>query len=108
MSSQEKVIASVSATLALGFMALWTVLRGWALYPPRLGIASAVLAPLGHIGIKTGIGESITMLLAAGPILALGGYLCWSWIRGRLLYSLAISALLYGLAVAAALAAGID
>jgi hypothetical protein len=78
----EKIVASSLATLALGFMALWLVVPGWALHPPRLGISSAVLVPLGHLGMRYRIDDSLTLLLAVGPILALGAYLSWAWIRG--------------------------
>jgi hypothetical protein len=89
----EKIIASVLATLALGFMALWLVVPGWALHPPRLDVSSAVLVPLGHIGMRCRFGDSTTLLLALGPILAFGGYLGWAWIRGQLKYALSIAAI---------------
>jgi hypothetical protein len=104
----ERIIASVLATLALGFMALWLVLPGWAIHPPKLGISSAVLVPLGHLGMRCRFGDSLTLLLAVGPILVLGAYLGWAWIRGRLKHALVISALVYGLAAGAALWVGVD
>jgi hypothetical protein len=104
----EKIVASVLATLAVGFMALWSVLPGWALYPPRLGVSSAVLVPFGHLGMSYGLGGWVSLLLAVGPILVLGAYLGWAWIRGRLRRALAISALVYGFAVGMALIAGVD
>jgi len=104
----EKVVASVLATLAVGFMILWSVLPGWALYPPRLGVKSAVLMPFGHLGMVYGLGGWVSLVLAVGPILGLGAYLGWAWIRGRMRRAVAISALVYGFAVGTALIAGVD
>ncbi len=104
----EKIVASSLATVALGFMALWLVIPGWALHPPRLGISSAVLVPLGHLGMRNRIDDSITLLLAIGPILAVGAYLSWAWIRGRLKYAVGISTVVYALVIGAALWSGVD
>jgi hypothetical protein len=104
----EKIVASGLATVSVTFMALWVVLPGWALQPPRLGLSSAFLAPLGHLGFRGGLPEPIVLGLTVGPFLALGSYLGRSWVRGTLCRALAVSALVYALAVLAALGTGVD
>ena len=104
----DKLVATSLATLAVGFMAFWSVVAGWALHPPRLGVASATFVPLGHIAMRCRSAEPIVVLLSVGPILATGSYLGWSWIRGRLPRAVAYCALLYAVAVGAAFVAGID
>ncbi|MBK9138614.1 MAG: hypothetical protein IPM17_07620 [Verrucomicrobia bacterium] len=104
----DKLVATVLATLAVGLMAFWSVVPGWALHPPRLGVASATFVPLGHIAMRCRSAEPIVVLLSVGPLVATGSYLGWAWIRGRLPRALACCALLYVVAVGAALVAGID
>jgi hypothetical protein len=103
----DKIVASFLITLSAAFMALWTVFRDWAVYPPRLGLRSAVLVPLGHIGMRAGLPDTLVLVLACFPFVALGVYLSHGWIRGNLRRAALISAPLYGLAVAAAFLAGI-
>jgi hypothetical protein len=91
-----KIVASFLLTLTAAFMALWTVLRDWAVHPPRLGVRSAVLLPLGHVGMRAGLPDTLVLVLACFPFVAFGIYLSHGWIHGHLRRAALISMLLYG------------
>ncbi len=103
----DKIIASLLATLTAAFFAIWAIGPGLAVYPPRLTVQSAFLAPLAHVGVRAGVPPSVILILTCAPVFALGFYIGVSWIRRSLAHALLFSVSLYLLAVAAAFLAGV-
>lgn len=103
----DKIIASLLATLTAAFMALWAISPGLSVYPPRLTVQSALLAPFGHVAVRAGLPAWPVFLLTCMPVFALGAYIGLSWIRESLGHAWRFSVSLYLLAVAAALVVGV-
>jgi hypothetical protein len=104
----DRLVVGTMVTVGVGLFAVGLVLPGFVLYPPRLGISSAVLAPLAHLSMKGGWPHAIGFLLAVAPIVAMGAYLTRAWMQGYLRRAILYSAPLYGLAVVLALLTGVD
>jgi hypothetical protein len=101
-TTAEKLVVGLLATVAGEIIVLSMVLPGWALVPPRLNTLTAILAPLGHLGIRAGFPDWANLLMTAGTLLLLAVYWTWSWIRHRAAGALPIGAIVYGSAVAVA------
>jgi hypothetical protein len=104
----DRLVVGTMATVGLGLVAVGLVLPGFVLYPPRLGISSAVFTPLAHLSMKGGWPDVIVFLLAVAPIVALGAYLTRAWTHGHLRRAILYSAPLYALAVVVAALTGLD
>lgn len=105
-SRAEKIVTSLLVTSAVTVMPLGTALPAFALSPPRLGMQTALLVPLAHWGMRRGCPDWGVLLLAGGPLVAVGVYLGHQWIRGHLLRGAMVVGTVYGCAVGAALLRG--
>jgi hypothetical protein len=107
MTRGDKIVASVVVTAGVAAMALATVLPGWAMYPPRLGVQTALLVPFGHLGMRSACPGWLVLLLTCVPFIIFGIYLARGWVRGDLRHAVIVAATVYAFAVVAALLAGI-
>lgn len=103
----DKIIASLLATLTAAFLAFWAIAPGLAVYPPRLTLQSALLAPLAHVGVKAGLPPWVLVVLTCAPVLGLGLYIGVSWVRQHLANALRFSGSFYLVSVAAAFLVGV-
>ncbi len=108
MTRDVKIVASVAVTAGVAAMALATVIPGWAMYPARFGVQTALLAPFGHLGIRSGCPGWLVLLLTCVPFIVCGIYLARAWNRGGLRYAVVVAVTIYACGVVAAFLAGID
>ena len=106
MTRSDKTFASIVVTTSAAMMSLATVVPDWALSPRRLGVKSALLAPLAHVGLRLEWPDWIVLALASLPFLAFGIFVARGWIRDDLRRTVVRAGGIYGLAVAAALLSG--
>lgn len=108
MTRDERIVASVVVTVGVAAIALATVITGWAMHPPRLGVQTALLVPFWHLGIRSGCPSWFVLLLTCVPFIVCGIYLARAWTCGGLRHAVVVAVRIYAFGVVAAILAGID